>query len=193
MLNNGKAKIDNTFNGLNISIPSKKNWFALLFGTAWLGGWYFGLKNVSAMLFAASGHFAADGFMVFWLLLWTLGGVTIITILLWGYFGKEKFILTNDEVLFERSVFGLGRKRRLQAAEIKNARTEVAAGNWFGGNGWAFWGLGPGKIKFDYGLKTFSFGLALDDAEANYIVGLIMEHTNKYGQTQQFTSYKSIN
>ena len=27
MTNNGKAKIEKTFNGLNIIIPSKKNWF----------------------------------------------------------------------------------------------------------------------------------------------------------------------
>lgn len=193
MLNNGKAKIDDTFNGLKISIPSKKNWFALLFGTAWLGGWYFGFKTAASILLSGSGHFGADGFLTFWLIAWTVGGFAIITILLWGYFGQEKFILANDEVLFGRSVFGLGTQRKLQAAEIKNVRTEPGRDSWFGGNGWTFWGLGPGKIKFDYGLKTFSFGLALDDAEANYIAELIKEQTNRYGQTQQFTSYKSIN
>jgi hypothetical protein len=94
--------------------------------------------------------------------------------------------------LFEKSVFGLGQKRKLQAAEIKNIRTEVQNGSWFGGNRWAFWGLGPGKIKFDYGFKTYSFGLALDDAEANYICGLLKEHIKDYGQSQHFTSYQSI-
>ncbi len=41
-MNNGKANIENTIGNYTITIPSKKNWFALLFGTAWLGGWYFG-------------------------------------------------------------------------------------------------------------------------------------------------------
>jgi hypothetical protein len=31
--------------------------------------------------------------------------------------------------------------------------------------------LDPGKVKFDYGLKTFALGV--DDAEANYIVNII--------------------
>ena len=49
----------------------------------------------------------------------------------------------------------------------------------FGGNRWSFWGLGPGKIKFDYGFKTYSFGLGVDDAEANYIIEILKEHFNK--------------
>jgi hypothetical protein len=95
MLDNGKAKIDKTFNGLNISIPSKKNWFALLFGTAWLGGWFFGLKSASSPLFSGTGHSGADGFLTFWLIAWTVGGLAIISI----YYGvtsggKNSFLAT---------------------------------------------------------------------------------------------------
>lgn len=39
----------------------------------------------------------------------------------------------------------------------------------------AFWGLGEGKVKFDYGMKSPSFGLGLEDAESNYIVKLMKE------------------
>lgn len=97
--------------------------------------------------------------------------------MLWGYFGQEKFITTRTEILFEKTVFGLGQKNRFEISAVKNFRTEFSSGNrsWVGGNGWAFWGLGPGKIKFDYGLKTYSFGLGIDDAEANYIVELLRE------------------
>jgi hypothetical protein len=49
----------------------------------------------------------------------------------------------------------------------------------FGGSRWAFWGLGPGKIKFDYGFKTYSFGLAVDDAEANYLSEELNKKTEK--------------
>lgn len=175
MINNGKAKIEKSFGGLNIIIPSKKNWFALLFGTAWMGGWFFGFVSTSGFLFSGTGHSGADGFMIFWLIGWTAGGLAIITLLLWGYFGQEKFITDRNEILFEKSVFGIGKKNRLEISAIKNFRTEIGNDNWFGGNRWAFWGLGPGKIKFDYGLKTYSFGLGVDDAEANYIVGLLNE------------------
>lgn len=176
MINNGKAKIEKPFSGLNIIIPSKKNWFALLFGTAWLGGWYLGFVNASSMLFSSrTGDFEVEGFLTFWLTVWTLGGLSIITLLLWGYFGQEKFITDKSKILFEKTVFGIGMKNRLEISAIKNFRTEFGNDSWFGGNRLAFWGLGPGKIKFDYGLKTYSFGLGVDDAEAKYIVGLLKE------------------
>jgi hypothetical protein len=185
MINNGKAKIENTFGTLSISIPSKKNWVALIFSTAWLGGWYFGFQSASSVVF--SGNNGISGFIAFWLIAWTVGGIMIISVLLWGYFGKEEFVADRREVYLNKTVFGVGIKKRMEANEIKNIRTDfVANANWFsnsrwtlGGLGhdrWAFWGLGPGKIKFDYGFKTFSFGLGVDEAEANYIVELMKGH-----------------
>lgn len=175
-MNNGKATIDNGLYGLSIIIPSKKNWFALLFGTVWLGGWIFGFTNVSDILLSdgAKGS-GAMGFMTFWLIAWTVGGLAVIFLLLWGYFGKEIFIEDGDKVLFEKSVFGVGKKDKLDKSEIGNFRTEIGNDGWFGGNRWAFWGLGPGKIKFDYGYKTYSFGLGVDDAEANHLVNMLRE------------------
>jgi hypothetical protein len=176
MINNGKAKIDKTSNGLNIFVPSRKNWFALLFGLVWLGGWYFGFLSASKTLFSSGpANFRVDGFMTFWLLGWTVGGLGIATLLLWGFFGQEKFISERNEILFEKTVFGIGKKNRLDVSGIKNFRTEFGNDNLVNGNRWALWGLGPGKIKFDYGLKTYSFGLAVDDAEAKYIVALLKE------------------
>ena len=171
MLQNGKATIDNSFGSLSISIPSKKNWFALIFGTAWLGGWFFGFVMVSGMMLGGiGGHSAINGFMLFWLIAWTAGGLMIISLLLWGYFGQEKFLADSAEVSFDRTVFGIGWKKKLDPGYIKNFRVASLNTNWVFGNRWAFWGVGPGKIKFDYGFKTYSFGLAVDDAEANYIV-----------------------
>ena len=175
-MNNGKAKIDTGLNGLSIIIPSKKNWFALLFGTAWMGGWFFGFTSASGILLGDGiDNIGANGFIAFWLLAWTVGGLAITFILLWGYFGKESLIEDRNQVLFEKTVFGVGKKNRLDKKEIRNFRTEAGNDSWFGGNRWAFWGLGPGKIKFDYGLKTYSFGLGVDDAEANYIVDMLNE------------------
>ena len=99
MIDNGKAKIQNSSDTLSISIRSKKNWFALLLGTAWLGGWYFGFRNASSMLLSeGSDNIGANGFMTFWLIGWTFGGMVIISILPWGYFGQEQFISDGREV-----------------------------------------------------------------------------------------------
>ncbi len=179
MINNGNAKIEKTFDGLNIIIPSKKNWFILLFGTCWISGWFVGLLMVSGVLSfsVTSDSGEAKMFLIVWLIVWISGGLTIVFLLLWGYFGQEKFITKRNEVLFEKTVFNIGKKNRLDVSGIKNFRMEVVNNNdiWGSRNNLAFWGLGTGKIKFDYGLKTYSFGLGVDDAEANYIVGLLKE------------------
>ena len=171
-LNNGKAKIEERGSNLTIRIPSKKNWFLLIFGTAWLGGWYFGFKSaIQTMgIFEGESTFGVDGFMTFWLLGWTIGGLFIIGLLLWGYLGSEQIAIENSNVNFSKTIFGLGIKKNLKESEVKNFRYNEINESWFGGSRWAMYGLGPGKVKFDYGLKTFSFGLAVDEAEANYLV-----------------------
>ncbi len=83
MINNGTSKIEDSYGGLNISIPSKISWFALIPGTAWPGGWYFGFSGGSSTL--SSGEIdslSANGFMTFWLIGWTIGGVAIVSFLL---------------------------------------------------------------------------------------------------------------
>lgn len=172
-MNNGKAKIEKTFNGLNILVPSKKNWFGLIFGIAWLYFWAQFFINPEFT------NFENNVFISIWTLLWTLGGVMVLIFLLWGFFGQEIFNSNKNDIAFEKTIFGIGIKKRFEINEIKNFRFESVNESMFGGNRWSFWGLGPGKIKFDYGLKTYSFGLGLDDAEANYIIEMLKEHFNK--------------
>jgi len=167
-MNNGKARIESNFGNYSIHIPSKKNWFALIFGTMWMGGWYWGLEGALGD-FGYAGHDGADGFITLWTIAWTLGGISVIIMLLWGYFGQEKLEFDRDELKFEKTVFGVGIKKRLTIKEVSNFRFEKIEDSIFGGNRWAFWGMGPGKVKFDYGLKTYSFGLGVDDAEAVFL------------------------
>ena len=176
MLNNGVAHIEQSPGFFRITVPSRKNWFGLLFGTFWLFGWAFGLVMVTSQaLFRSSAPAPVNLFLLFWSLAWITGGLAIIVILCWGFFGQERFTLESSEVLFEKTVFGVGLKYRLDAMELRNFRTETTNSDWFGGNRWAFWGLGAGKVLFDYGFKTYSFGLALDDAEAQHLVGLLQQ------------------
>ena len=177
-MNNGKAKIYDTFGNYTITIPSKKNWFILIFGTVWMGGWYFGF-NSAITNFGVGENVGVDGFMSFWLVGWITGGIAIVLMLLWGYFGSEKIEFIGHEVRLEKTVFGIGMKKRLLLNEVRNFRFEKINESMIGGSRWAIWGLGPGKIKFDYGFKTFSFGLGLDDAEANYLVEELNKKTEK--------------
>ncbi len=173
-MNNGKAKIEKNFDGLNIVIPSKKNWFGLMFGFVWIIIWFTFFSKP-----AEFENFGRNNFVTIWSLMWILGLLSMIFLILWGLFGEESFIMNRNDVLFEKTIFGIGIKKRFEISEIKNFRLEAINESMFGGNRWSYWGLGPGKIKFDYGFKTYSFGLGVDDAEANYIIEILKEHFNK--------------
>lgn len=177
-MNNRKARVEHVMDNLAITIPSKKNWLALILGTLWIASWSSGLKFVLS-IFSEAGLTEADGsfgiFMLVWISAWVLGGLGVSLLLLWGYFGEERLEFSTQKLYFEKTVFGLGIKKELALAEVQNFRQERTQAGWFRSNRWSYWGLGPGNIKFDYGLKTFSFGLAVDDAEAKYLVGLFRE------------------
>lgn len=179
MLNNGKSIIEDANGRLSMSIPSKKNWFVLIFAIFWLFGWFFGLKSVTTDFnIGQNKNVGVDGFLIFWTIGWTLGGLSVIFLLFWGFFGREIVIIENGICYLVKSIFTIGLHKKLDANEIKNIRVDKIDTGVFGGNRWGFWGLGPGKIKLDYGLKTYSFGLGVDEAEANYIAELIAKRLN---------------
>lgn len=178
-MNNGRAKIEHIGNDLIIEVPSKKNWFVLIFATFWLGGWAFGLLTALGFLSGASGPSGTSFFMLFWVCAWSVAGAFIITMLLWGYFGKERLAIKHNGVTFEKTVFGIGLKNQLDYNPVTNFRLHEVNDNLFGGSRYAVYGMGPGRIKFDYGFKTYSFGLALDEAEANHLIDLLNKKVAK--------------
>ncbi len=179
-MNNGKARIHESMGNIEISLPSKKNWFVLLFGSAWLGGWYFALVNTFSVFTPGdSGFMGADGFMIFWLIAWILGGAGTLFLLLWGYFGRERVEIRGGKLLLEKTIWGIGIKKRLDLAHVQHFRPEQVNQGMFGRSRWALWGLGPRKVHFDYGMKTYSFGLAVDDAEARYLANYLAERVEQ--------------
>ena len=94
-LNNGKANIIQHVDALHIKIPSHKSWFLLFFGTFWLGGWLFGLINAFELFGLHGGWNESINniFLICWILIWSLGGIFVFGLLLWGYFGKEELFI----------------------------------------------------------------------------------------------------
>lgn len=176
--NNGRAKITHSPNGTEISIPSRKNFFLLFFGAIWLGGWFFGFMSVKgAFGFSELELNEIDGFLIFWLIGWTIGGVFVLSLLLWGFLGKEILNIESSKVRLTKGVLGVGLKKVLNKSEVNNIRFNEVDTSYSRSN-YAFWGIGEGKIKFDYGMRTYSVGLGLDDAEAHYLVEKLEEMIN---------------
>ena len=114
--------------------------------------------------------------MLFWLIGWIIGGVWAIATVLWGFFGKEKIKISRKKMTLEKSVFGIGTVRDFKTGDVSNFRLDKINEDSLRDNRLSISGLTQGKIKFDYGLRTFSFGLSLDDAEASFLLTELNKH-----------------
>lgn len=180
MINNGKAKVERVAGGVNIIVPVMKGW-AVKFATFWMVLWALIFYiQLNELLTKASelGKIDTSSFEFTWLSGWVFNGIMVMLFLLWGYFGKEKFITDNDEVRFNKTVFGIGIKRRFAKNKLNNFRAEFSIDNPILQR-LAQVGLGVGKVKFDYGAKTYSFAFAVDEPEANYLAELLKQTFEK--------------
>ncbi|MFN8254959.1 MAG: hypothetical protein U0W24_04670 [Bacteroidales bacterium] len=173
-IENGRAIIDERFNEIKITIPTKKNWFIIIFFCVWLSGWFFGETSA---LYEISNSNEAEGFLSFWLIGWTIGGLIACFTVLWMLFGQEVIIVDNNLLSVHRNIFGIGIKKEYGITEIKKIRIDASynySSNMWGRNrGLDYIGLKGGIIKFDYGFKTISIGAAIDEAEGEFILNKI--------------------
>lgn len=176
---NGRARIKEFAYRTEIKIPTPKHWFSLFFATAWLGGWYFGFSSAFGQVTQGPGS-SGFGFILFWLIGWTIGGGFVLFAILWGFFGREKLVIKRKYTELYLQIFDVGYFKRLETKRIKNIRVYQRTYREEKEEDKQAWGLGPGRIKFDYGMKTYTFGKDLDDAEANYLLKLIKEKIAAY-------------
>jgi len=169
----GKATIQETIRGLYIEIPPKRNWGVIIFFVAWLGGWAFGEIMVISQLinevFLGSSDFLGTGFMLFWLIGWTVGGLKALKILLFLIAGKEFIQLNGTQLTIGKQGFLIGKSKTYDLQKIKDFSVcdmgNSSQTNWMEQNN--------SVIQFDYGMKTIRFGDSLSEAEAKHIINQI--------------------
>lgn len=176
----GRARIKHDFNSLRIEIPSKKNWFVIIFMLAWMGGWAVGEFSVIGILLRSDAPIFANAFLLFWLAGWTVGGIFAIYSVLWMLIGSE--IITIDRGILEikKSIKGIGRKRSYEIKSIRNLDINPMQdmGIWGGNYNRNTFGMKGGRIKFDYGMKTIKFANGIDEAEARMILEKLKSNMN---------------
>ena len=168
---NGRAKIINNGDSIEIVIPTKKRILIILFFAAWLGGWYFGLVNALTSL----SKNINNGFMLFWLAGWSLGGLFAITTILWMLFGN-KYIKSDSQYLhIKRGILKIGRTKSYEKLHISNLKIipEDDFSYFDRGSYKTIFGYKTGKLRFDYGHKTITFASMIDNAEAEHIKKMI--------------------
>ena len=172
-----RATLADTPGGLEITVPARTNWASILFLGFWLIGWACGEVFAIREFAAATTPGFAKLFILAWLGVWTTAGGFTVYAWLWAVSGKERIVLQRAALSLKREVLGLGRERRYDIVHVSNLRVaplvDVSSSQ-------QFWGIGGGRVAFDYGPKTIYFAAAVDDPEAAEIVGrLKARHTFK--------------
>lgn len=190
--NSPQAKVFNTTAGLKIEIPSKKNWFIIVFLTAWLGGWLLGelfalssvFGNIYSSIFSVidqyngedKGFIAIESFFIlFWLIGWSIGGFFAIRVWLWMIVGKEILTFEMNELKVENKGTFFITPKTYDLSKVKDFQLNPVSNNNFSGynlgNIWSF--RNDGVLKFDYGFKTIRIASGIDEAEGKYLLDII--------------------
>jgi hypothetical protein len=148
---------------LKIVIPARRQWFAMIFLSFWLCGWLVG--ELTALFILLSGKFKGPptAFLVFWLAFWTLGGTLALLNVLWMAAGREVITLEGPRLVIRQEILGRGLTRTFDVFQIRFLRVSPI------GRRGAF-PFGPGVIAFDYGAKTYRFGIMIEEAEASLLI-----------------------
>ncbi|MDP4093625.1 MAG: hypothetical protein Q8920_09720 [Bacillota bacterium] len=175
----GRALIENSAESIKITIPAKKKIFTIVVLSLWLLVWLAAEVGVtSQLIFQGPGIEVA--FFIFWLVLWTAGGVLALLILLWNLCGKEIIETKGDIFKIERRILRFSISREYLIKDMNNFRFRSSGTNLFSVRaGLEFWGFGAGNIVFDYGMKTIRFAQSIDEAEVNFLIKTIIEFINK--------------
>ncbi len=156
--------------GFELLIPNKRNWFAILFLSAWLCGWLMGEITVPSAFFSGTGDMGGKAFIAVWLVMWTLGGGFAIFALLWMISGRERIYLGRGRLSIRREILGRGLLGEYDTSHLRNLRVSPSPYNPFDfRSSFRMWGIGGGTIAFDYGASTIRFGAGLDEGEAKSV------------------------
>ena len=181
-----RYKLEESTIGIAITIPSRKNWFMILFLGFWLVGWAIGEISVIGILSAGIFRLISNGlpeiitsgigafgglFLVAWLGAWTVGGAFAIYAWLWQVKGFERISLSFEAFVVEKITPIWKRKKDYRLRDVASLRLSNSSSSmWTMSGSMEFWGISGGRIAFDYGAKTVRFGIGLDEAEAKFLI-----------------------
>ncbi|MBB6111224.1 hypothetical protein SAMN05421821_11134 [Mucilaginibacter lappiensis] len=170
----GRAIIEDNFDSVRIIIPSKKNYFIILFMCAWLCGWFLG-ETLAIREILSSTNKGADLFMIFWLAGWTIGGLFALKTIYWQLLGKECIEIGKGVLIMKRQGDPLSKTtfydlNSCDSFRVKDDQTNIGSGRY---NTLKSLNGRTGTIAFDYGMKTIRFGESIDEAEGKYLLTLL--------------------
>jgi hypothetical protein len=163
-----------TVQGLRIVIPYRRSWFVICILGFWICGWAVGEVMVSRQFLNGDAPPGGELFMLAWLGVWTVSGAFAIYAWLWQVMGKEIVTVHGQTFTARRDIGGFGFDKEYNLAQMRDLRiVQVGFNPLDVSSSLQLWGVGGGVIAFDYGAKTYRFGIGLDEAEAKQSVTAI--------------------
>jgi len=169
-----RASFRDTSEGLEITVPARRNTFLTLFLGLWLCGWVVGEIMVPASFLRGGTHHGPVLVGAVWLVAWTFGGGCALYAFWWSLIGHERILISSLRLSIKRELFGRGRVREYDKAHVRDLRVSPNPYNPFDfRSSLQFWGVGGGILAFDYGAATVRFGAGVDESEAKSIVAQV--------------------
>jgi len=103
---------------LQISVPMKRSWFAILFLVFWLGMWQMGWRDTAKQL----SKDPAQPFLLFWIAGWTLGGIWAVAWCLRMLAGQDIVTVKEDTFDIRKQVLALGWTRQYLRPQRRDLR-----------------------------------------------------------------------
>ncbi len=175
-----RAEIREGVSSIEISIPPRRNWFDIFFLAGWLFFWCMGEVSAIYTVLNDAGQSFSSWFLIFWLIVWTCGGLYFLLVFLFLLFGKETISADNEQITLGREVFGVGIYSAYSTKDITNLtiKTNVER-NRLQQSRYLIKG---GLIEFHSRKKTISFASGVDKLEAASVVELIKRRLPNLGQ-----------
>ena len=185
----GRARITETSDLLTIEIPSRKEWFMVIFLTLWLSFWLFGVASIVPTMLSNTSFRSGPSmmFLVVWLFGFVGGGAYGLYIWVKLIFGIEISEFSSKSISIGEKILFHERGQSFESNSILRLRElPVPEPTWFDQR--YHWTGGGASLGFDYGSRTVRFGRGIDEAEATQLLERIV---SKFPQYQTVTSTPS--
>ena len=177
----GRAKITETSDRLILEIPSRKQWFVVIFLAVWLSFWFLAVASVVPTMLTNTSFRSGPSliFLVVWLFGFVGGGVFGLYIWIKLTFGLEISEFSSASISIGEKILFYERGQSFDSHSILRLRgLPVSEPSWFDQR--HLWTGGAASLGFDYGSRTIRFGRGIDEAEATQLLERIITKFPEY-------------
>lgn len=171
-----RIAVRETADGVGVYNPTRRKLGLVLFMVLWLCGWSAGEWFALSEILRPGSPLVVDLFLLVWVSLWTLGGLAVFAVIAWNLVGVEKlFLIEGGGIVTERGFWRLTRRKVYRVDQVGDVGLAHQLGTQRPQGI-----LSGGAVRFFVDGKPQSFGIELDDEEADRVVSLMQDFVKRH-------------